>query len=126
MTWIRDVGSNALRLKNFFKTMTNTEIIKTYADRRFVEGCLKTMKAARQETEFNLKDLAQDIYLSLLQKPANLIESLYEGGELDYYITGMIANNVLSKTSPYHLQYRIKDEPQTGNEGLRASELDME
>lgn len=85
------------------------------------------MKAARNETDFNLRDLAQDIYLSLLQKPAELIESLHQGGELDFYITGMIANNVLSKTSPYHLTYRIQDnEPKASDEGLRAAGLDME
>ena len=106
--------------------MKNNEIIRAYAEKKFVEDCLRTMKAAQRETEFNLRDLSQDIYLSLLQKPAELIESLYQGGELDYYITGMIANNILSKTSPYHLQYRIPDEPQTSNEGIRASGLDME
>ncbi len=106
--------------------MKSNEIIKAYAEKHFVEDCLKSMKAARQETDFNLMDLAQDIYLSLLQKSAELIESLYDSGELDYYITGMIANNILSKTSPYHLQYRIQDEPQTSDEGLRTAGLDME
>ena len=106
--------------------MKNTEIIKVYADRHFVEDCLKTMRLAQRESDFNLSDLAQDIYLSLLQKPAEVIETLYDNGELDYFITGMIANNLASKTSPYHIQYRIKDEPKASDEGLRATGLDME
>lgn len=55
---------------------------------------------------FDLKDLSQDLYLSLLDKDEKLLEDLYNSGELIYYIKRMIKNNIFSKTSPFYRKYK--------------------
>ncbi len=86
--------------------MTKTDIIKALADERFIEKCFRKMKACAGEAQFNLDDLAQDLYLSLLDKDDGLITGLYDRGELNYYVVSMITNMVLSKSSPYYLNYK--------------------
>lgn len=47
--------------------MTNTEIIEELAKNKVVEEIISNIN--RTETQFNIQDLVQDIYLSLLEKP---------------------------------------------------------
>lgn len=54
----------------------------------------------------NASDLEQDILISLLEKPDELILNLYEQGTLINYIYKMIHNQVYSVTSSYHKTYR--------------------
>lgn len=48
-----------------------------------------------------LNDLIQEIYLDLLQKDEDKIVKLYESGQLKYFITRMIINNLHSTNSPF-------------------------
>lgn len=50
-------------------------------------------------------DLVQDILLILLEKDGKLIKSLYDKGELGYYILKIAENQLLSKNSPYYKKY---------------------
>lgn len=52
-----------------------------------------------------LQDLAQDLYLDLLQKPQDKIQEMYESGELRWYCTRMVVNNIKSKNSRYYYDY---------------------
>lgn len=52
-----------------------------------------------------VSDLAQDIYVQLLEKDSALIEGLYDRGELLYFVRKMITNNIFSVTSPYYRKY---------------------
>lgn len=52
-----------------------------------------------------VEDLAQDIYLALLEKDYSFIEQLYDRDELNYYIVRLIKNNFFSSTSLYHKNY---------------------
>ena len=52
------------------------------------------------------EDLAQDIYLTLLEKDQQFLKELNEKKQLIYYITKIITNNVRSKTSPYYYKYK--------------------
>ena len=54
----------------------------------------------------DLKDLIQDIYINLLEKEDNLIESLYSENQLKYFIIRMVVNNIHSKNSPYYTKYK--------------------
>ena len=54
----------------------------------------------------DLKDLAQDIYINLLEKEDNLIETLYSENQLKYFIIRMVVNNIHSKNSPYYTKYK--------------------
>ena len=54
----------------------------------------------------DLKDLVQDIYINLLEKEDNLIETLYNTNQLKFYIIRMVVNNIHSKNSPYYTKYK--------------------
>ena len=54
----------------------------------------------------DLKDLIQDIYINLLEKEDNLIETLYATNQLKYFIIRMVVNNIHSKNSPYYTKYK--------------------
>ena len=51
------------------------------------------------------EDLIQDIYLILLNSDENLIVTLYNKGELGFYILRISRNQLLSKNSPYYTKY---------------------
>lgn len=53
------------------------------------------------------KDLEQDLYLSLMEKPEELLAHLAENeDELRYYLARMTLNQVRSKSSPYIQTYK--------------------
>lgn len=54
----------------------------------------------------DLKDLIQDIYINLLEKEDDLIETLYNTNQLKFYIIRMVVNNIHSKNSPYYTKYK--------------------
>ena len=54
----------------------------------------------------DLKDLIQDIYINLLEKEDDLIETLYSTNQLKFYIVKMVVNNIHSKNSPYYTKYK--------------------
>ena len=54
----------------------------------------------------DLKDLIQDIYINLLEKEDDLIETLYSENQLKYFIIRMVVNNIHSKNSPYYTKYK--------------------
>lgn len=54
----------------------------------------------------DLKDLIQDIYINLLEKEDNLIETLYSENQLKFYIIRMVVNNIHSKNSPFYTKYK--------------------
>lgn len=81
--------------------MGKNAIIGELARQRRVEEMLKMEKVSSPY----VSDLAQDIYLQLLEKDVALIEGLYERGELLYFVRKMITNNIFSVTSPYYRKY---------------------
>ena len=87
-------------------------IIEKIANEKVVENLLK------KHTDFSnnpyIDDLAQDIYICLLETDNETIEKLYSSNELEYYIKRIIKNNLYSKTSPFFYKYerfrKITDE----------------
>ena len=90
--------------------MTNQEILNLLASKKEVEKIIKNLGCFNNSA----KDLAQDIYISLMEKDPDLIQALYDKGELNYYITRMVKNNLNSHTSPYHITYRQKRQESYG------------
>lgn len=84
--------------------MERKEIIQQLAEKREVEKIIKNLGCFEDSS----KDLAQDIYFSLLSK--DILEDLYDKGELNYYITRMVKNNINSNTSPYYTTYKKKQQ----------------
>lgn len=51
-------------------------------------------------------DLAQEIYLIILQYDTNTLQKLYEKKQLKFYIAKIITNQFFSKTSSFYKTYK--------------------
>lgn len=76
-------------------------IVNGLAADRFVEKLLEGSSISSPYAA----DLSQDIYLRLLEKDEELLSGLQERGEMAYYVSRMISNNIFSSTSPYYRKY---------------------
>ena len=61
---------------------------------------------AKNAKDEDLNDLKQDIYLELLEKNEEWLFGIYERGQMNYYLTRIVLNNINSKTSPFYYRYR--------------------
>ena len=86
--------------------MTNAQIINEIANAHLIEEIISGITYSKFESKENLKDLAQDIYLQLLQMDNAKINELYFKKQLRFGVTRIITNNIHSKTSPYYYQYK--------------------
>lgn len=84
------------------------EIIKTIAEYNILHDIIKNIGGST-ETKINLQDLEQDLYLELIEKGDGKLEYLYETGQLEYYLTRIVLNNIRSKTSRYYYRYKLHE-----------------
>lgn len=86
-------------------------IIERIAKERVIETIIENVAKSPLDRDSGtlsdpyLQDLAQDLYLDLLQKPQEKIQEMYENGELRWYCTRMVVNNIKSKNSRYYYDY---------------------
>ena len=83
--------------------MDKYNIIDEISKNKIVEEIVYNIGSKDDE---DLKDLIQDIYINLLEKEDNLIETLYNTNQLKYFIIRMVVNNIHSKNSPYYTKYK--------------------
>ena len=83
--------------------MDKYKIIDEISKNKVVEEIVYNIGSKGDE---DLKDLVQDIYINLLEKEDNLIETLYNTNQLKFYIIRMVVNNIHSKNSPYYTKYK--------------------
>ena len=83
--------------------MDKYKIIDEISKDKIVEEIVYNIGSKDDE---DLKDLIQDIYINLLEKEDNLIETLYNTNQLKFYIVKMVVNNIHSKNSPYYTKYK--------------------
>lgn len=84
--------------------MKKAEIIGKLAGERMVEGLLQ--KHSQFANNPYIDDLAQDIYIILLDEEDGLIERLYEDGSIAFYVQRIIRNNLYSTTSEFWYRYQ--------------------
>jgi DNA-directed RNA polymerase specialized sigma24 family protein len=80
------------------------KIIEKIATEKIVENIIANV--SKDVTDEDLADLAQDVYLTLMEKDEELLYGIYERGQINYYLTRIILNNINSKTSPFYYRYR--------------------
>lgn len=80
--------------------MSKRDIIEHLAKSRIIEDFAEKFCKSPY-----VKDLCQDLYIALLEKPDDLIIELYEKKELIYYIRKMLRLNINSNTSPFYSKY---------------------
>lgn len=83
--------------------MTKIEVISLIAKERLIET---TVMNIAKSADDQLKDLAQDLYIDLMEKDEDKIINLFETGQLRFFITRMVINNIRSKNSPYWTNYK--------------------
>lgn len=82
------------------------KIINEIANDGLIEEIIGGITYSKFENNENLKDLAQDIYLQLLQMSTDKLNDLYIRKQLRFWIARIITNNIFSKTSPYFYLYK--------------------
>lgn len=85
--------------------LTNTEIVDEIAKAGLVRKIINKItdhgKTAKDPS--SLDDLEQDIMVSLLTD--DKVPSIYEQGHINYYVTRIVCNNIMSSSSPYYRNY---------------------
>lgn len=87
--------------------MTIQEAVKTVADERLVERIVDNITSSGMTSQDpdSLRDLCQDIYLSLLTDEKFV--SIVEEGHQNFWITRIVMNNILSSSSRYYHRYLL-------------------
>lgn len=80
------------------------KLLETIAKQHIVEDIIKNVVKNTKDEDY--KDLAQDIYLTLMEKDQDLLTAIYERNQINYFITRIILNNINSKTSRWYYIYR--------------------
>ena len=88
-------------------------IVDKLARNRVVEDMIKNMNINDYPD-----DLAQEIYLILLEYDKGKIEEIYNKNQINFFISRIITNQAFSKNSPFYLNYKKWD--------LNKEELDFE
>ena len=79
------------------------KIVEKIAKEGLVESIIRNI--TKNSKDEDLRDLANDIYLELLEKPENILLCIYERNQIQYYLTRIVLNNVNSKTSRFYYKY---------------------
>lgn len=85
--------------------MSDMEIINIIANRKMVESIIDNNSKG---TYPNTEDLAQDLYVELIEKikkQPNYLVNLYQQKHLNFYLTRIVMNNLFSKNSRYYYNY---------------------
>ena len=84
--------------------LSKMEIIEKLADERQIEKWIENIKKTSLK-KHAYADLAQDIYVLLMEMPDEKIETMYEKGELPFFINRVLLNQLNSTTSTYYYKY---------------------
>lgn len=87
--------------------MTKYEVIEELAASATVEKIVyRLLTGSKNRPGFDApQDLIQDVYIYLLDKNDDLICTLYQKGEIGYYILRMVKNQLFSDHSYYFYKY---------------------
>ena len=85
--------------------MTKYEVIDIIARKHLVERIVTKLLSSSKNPFDCPEDLIQDIYLILLNSDENLIVTLYNKGELGFYLLKVVRNQLLSVNSKYYYTY---------------------
>lgn len=83
--------------------ITKDQVIKFIADNRLVEEIVHNVGGNSDE---DLKDLVQDIYMELFKKDETLLVNLYENKNINFYLSRIITNNIYSNNSRFYYNYK--------------------
>jgi hypothetical protein len=91
------------------------EMVEQMARERRVETMVENI--ARRSLTPELKDLAQMVYLILLEYDEDKLADLWENGQMNFFIARIIINQYRSANSPFFKLFR--------KYGLKAEDIDQ-
>lgn len=77
-------------------------MLNKIANERLVEEMCKNLGVSPKYMD----DLVQEIYLILLEYNQEKLQSIYDKGQLNFFLTRIIKNQYFSNTSPFFKKYR--------------------
>ena len=77
-------------------------MLNKIANERLVEEICKNLGVSPKYMD----DLAQEIYLILLEYNQTKLQEIYDKGQLNFFLTRIIKNQYFSNTSPFFKKYR--------------------
>ncbi|MEF2919934.1 MAG: hypothetical protein U0O22_05610 [Acutalibacteraceae bacterium] len=77
-------------------------MLNKIANERLVEEICKNLGVSPKYMD----DLVQEIYLILLEYNQEKLQSIYDKGQFNFFLTRIIKNQYFSKTSPFFKKYR--------------------
>ncbi|MBR1575872.1 MAG: hypothetical protein IJ654_05410 [Bacteroidales bacterium] len=92
--------------------MTKREIVEILARERRVETMVQNI--AHAPIADDLQDLAQMVYIVLLEYDDEKIEDLWENGQINFFIARIILNQYRTSHSPFYdlvRKFRERSEP---------------
>ena len=95
------------------------EIIEAVAKSRIVETMVEN--TAHQSLTADLKDLAQMVYMILLEYDETKLQDLWVNDQMRFFIARIIINQYRSSNSPFHAifrKYQGKTEDITGKDWI--------
>ena len=96
--------------------MTKEEVVEYIARSKLIQECIKVVTGGVWRAEYD--DLTQDVLIELLNQEK--IISLYQRGQLKYFIMRIIRNNIQSNTSRFYYRYRRFSLRNSGPERLES------
>ena len=84
--------------------MSKSEIIQEVAKAGMVERMVQNI--AHHTLDADLKDLAQMVYLILLEYDESKLQDLWENEQMGFFLARIIINQYRSSNSPFHTIYR--------------------
>lgn len=77
-------------------------MLNKIANEKLVEEICKNLGVSPKYMD----DLTQEIYLILLEYNQEKLQSIYDKGQFNFFLTRIIKNQYFSKTSPFFKKYR--------------------
>lgn len=77
-------------------------MLNKIANERLVEEICKNLGVSPKYMD----DLVQEIYLILLEYNQEKLQSIYDKGQFNFFLTRIIKNQYFSNTSPFFKKYR--------------------
>ena len=84
--------------------MSKSEIIEEVAKAEMVEHMVQNI--AHHTLDADLKDLAQMVYLILLEYDESKLQDLWINEQMGFFLARIIINQYRSSNSPFHTIYR--------------------
>lgn len=95
------------------------EMVTRLAQERRVETMVENI--AKQPLSADLKDLAQMVYLILLEYDETKLQDLWDHGQINFFIARVILNQYRSVNSPFYKLFRKHGKRQEDIETIRET-----